>query len=220
MCKCDPAMFLHTSYTVICATCGAETPFVTPKIQTYNDNSSSSIVVSPYCRKQRFVNMLRKLLGVDSGPPRNDKVWRVLAVSAPFKKPQEIISCLKNSTLIAKHYTCLHVFSKVFLTNYEYPKCSVHPLQIEDRMTQLFDEVLFRWCRYQNTLSFFSYAWLLEKLLKCIGIFECYATYLKILVCPNRRQKYEERWNEITTSPPKDSPPFPNDTQRVLQGIA
>jgi hypothetical protein len=76
------------------------------------------------------------------------------------------------------------------------------PLQIETHLGKLFEEVAFNWCRFSKQPSFFSYAWLLEKLLKQILIFENYKAFLKVLICPNRRKKYEKRWKKIVTKSP------------------
>ena len=197
---CDSQQLLYTSHSVICSECGTETLTVSPAIQTFAQNLNTSIVVTPYCRKQRFVTMLRKLLCVDTGPPVSDKVWKILASSAPFKNSDEIISCLKNSSLTAKHYTSLHVFARAFMQNYKPLVCTLHPLEIESVLTQEFDNVLFDWQRTHTSDSFFSYAWLLETFLKKLHIFDSYKAFLKTLVCPIRRKKYEERWRLHHTS--------------------
>ena len=214
-CKCG-GLILETVYSVVCSLCGNETQRFSTKIQSFAASSLGRIVVSPYCRKQRFVGLLRKILGVDSGPPITDRVWQVLAQSAPFNTTQDIICCLKNSTLKTKHYTNLHTFAKAFLRNYTAPSNN-RPLQVEILLEQLFDEVLFRWNRARsgNNNSFFSYAWLLEKLFKTTGLFKTYRPYIKVLICPNRRQKYISRWDEITTPPLRDLLPFRNDTPQV-----
>jgi hypothetical protein len=76
------------------------------------------------------------------------------------------------------------------------------PLQIETRLGNLFEEVTFYWCRFSEQNSFFSYAWLLEKLFKQLRIFENYKAFLKVLICPNRRKNYETRWKILVTKSP------------------
>jgi len=106
MCNCD-AYILMTTHSRICTGCGCEVPYVTPQIQTFQEHPRCSIVASPYSRKQRFVLLLRKVLGVDAGPGLHDKVWGVLANSAPFRNTEDIVACLKHSGLRSKHYTCI-----------------------------------------------------------------------------------------------------------------
>ena len=215
-CKCG-APLIYTVYSFVCTSCGIEKTFLSTKIQSYSSTPQSCIVISPYCRKHRFTSLLRKILGVDSGPPRIDKVWQLLSQSAPFQTTQEIIGCLKNSSLKTKYYNSLHVFSKAFLSSYHAPVLhNTEPLKVETFLAKLFDEVLFRWNRVRShDQSFFSYAWLIEKLLKHAGIYEIYKTYLKVLICPNRRRKYESRWEEITTLPLTNLQPFRSDTPLV-----
>jgi hypothetical protein len=165
------------------------------------------------------MGLLRKIMGVDSGPPRFDKVWQLLSASAPFKTTQEIICCLKNSNLRTKYYNSLHIFSKAFLSDYKAPK-NTNQLTIQNLLKHMFEEVLFRWNRYQSDLSFFSYAWLLEKLLKHIGLYVTYKPFLKVLIGPNRRKGYDIRWKQITTLPLKDWLPFQNDRPPIPLGTA
>jgi len=172
-------------------------------------------VASPYSRKQRFIQLLRKVLGVDSGPSLYDKVWNVLAASAPFGTTQDIVLCLKHSGLRAKHYTSLHVFAKAFLTKYTSPVGTTSVYDIETKLEKQFHEIEYLWYRNQFSESFFSYAWLLEKLLRLICEFETYKPFLKILVCPHRRAKYETRWKLLTKSLRRDSLLYPSDTPQA-----
>ena len=212
MCLCKVPL-LHSSYTHICPECGSEGTYLNPRIQTYNSTPQSCLIVAPYSRKTRFVTLLKKILGIDTGPRSDDPVWKHLSKSAPFRNTNDIINCLKHSNLKAKHYTNLHVFAKAFMTGYVPPKCCLSPLKIEKLLSTIFSEVLFRWRGGSNN-SFFSYAWLLEIMFKQIGVFDDYKHYLKILVCPNRRDNYTKRW--ITMFPRTGSPLSPNDMLRGL----
>ena len=215
ICECG-APRIYTVYSIVCTLCGVEKTYLSTKIQSYSSTPQSRIVISPYCRKHRFSGLLRKILGVDSGPPPSDKVWQILSQSAPFKTTLEIINCLKNTSLKTKHYNNLHIFSKAFLGIYNAPVLhNTEPLKVEKFLNKMFDEVLFRWNRFQNDQSFFSYAWLIEKLLKHASLYETYRTYLKVLICPNRRRKYQSRWEDITKLPLTDSRPFQNDRQLI-----
>ena len=200
MCRC---VLVDTTCTFVCIKCGKEKAYLSTRCVSFNHPPHTSIVVSPYSRKTRFTGLLRKILGVDSGPIASDTVWQFLSASAPFQRTEDIILCLKNSPLKTKYYNCIHVFAKSFLRNYEKPQCVYSTLEIERFLGDLFEEVMFQWCRHSNNTSFFSYAWLLEKLLKQLHIFHVYKLFLKVLICPTRRLKYDTRWNSLVTRSPR-----------------
>ena len=218
ICSCNCNSVIYTTYSVVCTICGVEKPYISTKIQSYSTiPQTHSTIIAPYCRKHRFSCLLRKVIGVDSGPPPSDMVWQVLSQSAPFKSTRCIIDCLKNTDLKNKHYNNLHSFGKAFLTRYIPPE--TNPCNVQKIMYSLFDEVLFRWNRSSNNQSFFSYSWLMEKLFKIAGLFDNYSTYLKVLICPIRRRKYQSRWDDITKPLPKDSLPFRSDTPLISQDV-
>jgi hypothetical protein len=196
MCRC---VLVDTTCTFVCIKCGLEKAYLSPSCVSFNHPPHSQLVVSPYSRKTRFTGLLRKILGVDNGPLASDLVWNYLAGSAPFQTTEDIIMCLKNSPLKTKYYNSIHVFAKAFLRKYETPNCIYTPLQIENSLGQLFEEVVFQWCRFSTNPSFFSYSWLLEKLFKQLQIFENYQDFMKVLICPTRRLKYETRWKTLVT---------------------
>ena len=198
MCRC---VLVDTTFSFVCLNCGIEKTYVTPSCLSFHHTPHTSLIVSPYNRKTRFIGLLRKILGVDTGPHAKDLVWQYLSASAPFRTTDDIVSCLKNSSLKSKHYNCIHGFSKAFQKNYSKPKCHYSPREIEEYLGILFEEVNFYWCRFEQT-SFFSYAWLLEKLFRQLQILEDYKSFLKVLICPTRRKKYETRWKRFVTKSP------------------
>ena len=199
MCRC---VLVDTGSSFVCINCGVEKTYVSPNCVSFHHTPHTSLIISPYNRKTRFLGLLRKILGVDTGPQISDRVWRYLSASAPFRTTDDIVTCLKNSSLKTKHYNCIHGFSKAFMKNYSKPKCHYSPLEIEKHLGTLFEEVVFYWCRFSKQSSFFSYAWLLEKLFRQLQILEDYKAFLKVLICPNRRKKYETRWNMFVTKSP------------------
>ena len=200
MCRC--CVLVDTSFSFVCINCGIEKPYVSPACVSFNHTPHTSLIISPYNRKTRFIGLLRKILGVDTGPQVKDRVWQYLSASAPFQTTDDIVLCLKNSPLKSKHYNCIHGFSKAFLRKYSKPECYYTPLEIEKILGGLFEDVVFYWCRFSENTSFFSYAWLLEKLFRQLQILEDYKSFLKVLICPTRRKKYETRWERfVTTSP-------------------
>ena len=193
-CVCNS--FIFTNYnTRICLNCGRETKHApTPE----HDYSFKSLPI-PYSRVCRFVELVTKLLGVGHGPKNTDPVWKVLETKAPYNATHEILSQLKRSTIVNKHYNNLHLFSKVFLKKYNPPNITPYNPKILRRlMKSWFEQVLYMW-NLSGIEGFFSYNWLIEQFLLCLKI-SCLFPYLKKLQCPVRRQKYRDRWKIISNT--------------------
>ena len=188
--SCCCTLFCYSNYnTRICQECGRETQSgATPE----HDYTYKSLPI-PYSRVCRFVELVTKLLGIGHGPKRDDPVWRILEDNAPYDTPHDILLELKKSKIMNKHYNNLHLFSKVFLKNYQPP--SISPTSVDSlqkTMLVWFEQVLYMWNK-SCAEGFFSYNWLIEQFLECLNI-RCYSPYLKKLQCPIRRKKYSDRW--------------------------
>ena len=193
-CACNE--FLHTNYnTRICNNCGRETQHgPTPE----HDYTFKSLPI-PYSRVCRFVELVTKLLGVGHGPRQTDPVWRVLEGEAPYCTTHQILLQLKRAKIVNKHYNSLHLFSKVFLSNYKPPDISPRDMKaLRITMKSWFEQVLYLWNK-SAIEGFFSYNWLIEQFLLCLKI-NCLFPYLKKLQCPIRRQKYADRWKIISNN--------------------
>ena len=194
MSSCVCSSYCHTNYnTRICNDCGRETYHgLTPEF----DYSFRALPV-PYSRVNRFSELSTKLLGMGSGPKQTDPVWGVLEAKAPYSTAEAILLQLKRSKIINKHYSCLHLFARVFLEKYKPPPFSYEQVfSLKKTLAKWFEETIHMWNK-SGVEGFFSYNWLIEQFLGCLDI-ECYSPYLKRLQCPVRRKKYSERWAIIS----------------------
>jgi hypothetical protein len=206
------AITSHQTY--VCIRCGIETQFLIP-------NSTECVVhslITPYSRNARFRELFEKLIGMSNGPRRKDPIWQYLAKGAPYQTPKDVYGAIKLSGLKNKHYSDIHIFCKCFLKNYFRPKLTFPVKILYDRSKRDFDEILFSWHKSKSA-SFFSYNWVLEKLLHCYKI-SCYDEYLKRLQCPARRSLYEDLWSDIVTCDALEHlRPGQNGTRLALLGI-
>ena len=195
-CHCGGRLAQTTYNSIVCLQCGSESePILRTEIETYNSPKFTIGVF--YSRAGRFRMLLRKILGICSGPRIQDPVWRFLAKSAPFRNIKQLTDSLKLAPFKNKNYTDLHAFSKAFLYQYKAPACNTH--KIECFLMKQFEIINFLWCRL-NFDSFFSYSWLLETFLKRFNLFSFFGCYIKVLQCPVRRKKYHTLWKTITNS--------------------
>lgn len=191
MISCVHDFAITQQHTYVCTECGIEEPFLVPNTSDFQRQR----LVCPYSRTVRFRELLEKLVGMSNGPPVKDPIWQHLSKGAPYQTPQDITRAVKLSGLKSKHYAELHVFCKCFLKDYKAP--SIDPHTVCRCLRADFENVLFRWYRRnrQRSPTFFSYNWVLEKLLLARGITE-FDIYLKRLLCPTRRAMYALMWKE------------------------
>jgi len=218
-CDCihpDGHQFAITNHTYVCIRCGTEREFLEPNTTECVCHS----LITPYSRIARFRELFEKLIGMTSGPHRKDPIWQHLAKGAPYENSRALYGAIKLSGLKNKHYSDMHIFCKCFLKHYTPPDITnvqiLHCQFLKD-----FNEILFRWNKTTQAISgsFFSYNWVLERLLRCYDI-SCYNDYLKRLQCPIRRDLYEVMWSDIITCDALGHlRPVQNDTPLTLLGI-
>ena len=80
----------------------------------------------------------------------------------------------------------IYIFTKIF-SSYEVPKYDERV--IADLLVH-FDFVYRLWNRHFGKRLFFSYNWLIEQTLELFNYTE-FIPFVKLLVCPKRRRKYE-----------------------------
>lgn len=196
MCTCVGAIRVHSEYhTIICTQCGIETEqSITPQLQ-YN---SSMPLVLGYSRGARFKVLLDKLFE----PLLHGRMNSTVLVELHRKPP----GIFRNGMQILKWLSSLHVSNKAYQSAYSYllfynnedvhPKptpVKIHDVELE--FVRL--EFGFSRSKYRNS-SFFSYNWLLHKILK-IHKLEFYAQFVKRIKCARRFRRYEEMWSHIKT---------------------
>ena len=186
-CTCVEPNVIFTHYcTVVCTKCGHESgQIISPSDDTtYNSHSYKPLNNRMYNRPDRWKSLVRKVVGIHSGPPKHDPVWKYLQKHADkIVEVKDVYKILRKSGLKHKHYQCAHIFAKCFATNYSPPSKAHDPLTVEKHLHAYFRHIQRMWSS-QNFDFFFSYAWLLEQGLNVFGHFE-YLPYVKTLICLN-----------------------------------
>ena len=190
-CTCEEPNVIFTHYcTIVCTKCGHESTsqIVSPNDDTtYNSHNARPLNNRMYNRPDRWKSLVRKVVGIHSGPPKHDPVWKYLdANKDQIVETQDVYKVLRRSGLKHKHYQCAHIFAKCFAANYTQP--THKPLTVETHLNAYFKHIQRMWNSGQFDF-FFSYAWLLEQGLNVFGHFE-YLPYVKTLICRRRRHKY------------------------------
>ena len=190
--SCEHHHCVHTQYSsIVCIDCGVEKPILT-YTPDYQSMVNSAPLVRYYSRKDRWIALIKKVLGIHSGPPVADPVWEYLSARKPFEGVDGIRVCLRKSKLRNKHYPSLHCFAKLFSQAYRRPTTSAN--FVYKQLTKYFDIILRLWNKYKthpnvNTKLFFSYNWLIEQGLAFYNLKE-YMPFVKRLKCNSRRKKY------------------------------
>ena len=184
MCSCDSLKVTTDYNTEICVSCGIEQPVGITQEFVYMPGAN---LLRSYSRNERWRNLIRKITGYHCGPPPRDPVWKYLESHKPFETPKNIITCLRKSKLVNKHYQNIFIFTKIFSPTYVMPKYNP---EVSKRLESYFDFVYTLWNRHFGKRPFFSYNWLIEQSLELFNYTE-YKPYVKLLVCSKRRRKYE-----------------------------
>ena len=185
---CSHATTVTTDYSVICTCCGLERPLLI-NVMDYPTSQSSAPLTRLYNRGDRWTSIVKKIVGIHSGPSNSDPVWKYLEKHKDsFHGPQDIIKCLRKSNLKNKHYPCIHLFTKTFYKHYTAPP--EPPKMVVKMLDSYFNHILQLWstCKLGED-QFFSYNWLIEQGLHLYNL-HGYFPYVKFLKCPHRRQRY------------------------------
>ena len=184
MCSCDSTRVTSDYYTLICTECGSETNTHLTQEPIY---MPCATIDRSYSRNDRWKGLVRKITGYHNGPLVSDPIWKYLEKSGPFKHPQDILERLRVSKLVNKHYQSLYIFTKAFAPTYKVPLTGE---QVSIKLVSYFNFVYGMWNKFFGDKPFFSYNWLIEQALYFFN-YEEYLPFIKHLVCPKRRRKYE-----------------------------
>jgi hypothetical protein len=181
--------FLSDYHTSICPECGCEQQVsivISPK---YSSNQTLSV---GYSRSNRFHIILDQLLNpLIYGCP-NSRVLCELNNVDPglIKNGVDMIEWLTSLQVPDKRYQCVHYYFAWYSKgSYTVPQIPSKKLirDLEMKFAEL--EAHFRSSTYQNQ-SFFSYNWLLCKLLEEHSVFFHYNQFVKRIKCKHRHKKY------------------------------
>ena len=160
MCDCG-APLVHEKTCYICTECGLET-----KLLENRDYHSSyeNIHTCVYSRRKRFENLVDSVL-YPSFHTKDEPVYEILK-DCTFRTVHELIQFMRTLPLKDKRFCSIHLFATLTVDNHT----SLQPPtpEFRTRLVKLFEEVLARH-KTHGTKQFFSYPWLLRKLLTVVG---------------------------------------------------
>ena len=192
--QCDHMyLFLPVESCFVCPLCGFTTPFLTPTLCGFGEN----VNVCVYSRAKRFEIMLRALL-YPAFDRKDEQVYAHLFTKT-YANLAELKAGIKRCPTKEKRFLSVHLFAKLLIRNHHSPKPPT--LQYINRVMILFDELL---CRFnaEHRTKFFSYPWLIRKLLNITGEYR-FDRYIKKIRCKKRNHFYENLFQELVSSAPK-----------------
>ena len=188
MCKCNVECFLSDYNTSICPGCGLEkivSIIITP---TYSSNQTLSV---GYSRSNRFRIILDQLFNPLQYGRANSRVLYHLnkVEKGLIKNGVDMIEWLTALQVSDKRYQCVHYYFVWYHDKYEVPplpsKKKIRDIEMQFSVL----EANFRISKYKSD-SFFSYNWLLLKLLELYPSFFHYTQFVKRIKCKHRYKKY------------------------------
>ena len=180
MCSCESHKIVDGP-TKICTTCGGvEDALVNRDYHSCRDALQQCV----YSRSKRFENLLDSVLyPVFSN--KDTQMYKLLEQKR-FATVPDLVAFMRATSLLDKRFNSIHTFTTLVVD--DYTALPPPSLEYKRRVLRLFDEIL---CRYRSSHSqFFSYPWLLNKLLTLTGRTE-YSPFIKKIRCKKRREKYE-----------------------------
>ena len=178
--------WLETTHTRVCNKCGLETQLL--KLSEWDKHSAP--LMRNYDRPRRFENKIDKLLGIHAGPAHTDPIWKYLENERNLSSPADVREAIRRSTLRAKHYDCVKIFSDVF-TPFRMIINDVHSLK--QKLCAQFNVVHQRWA-FSGETSFFSYDFLIRLFLE-----ELESPLVVYLKAPTNRRRHMMYIRKLTT---------------------
>lgn len=189
---CGTMCVVSDYYTSICTLCGKEIQIgITPSKTDVGTNAP--LRISCYRRHKRFENHLDCVINpLHATFPKSITLYH-LQTLAPFRSMRILINALKTLT-VPKSYTHLHLYSIKYLSTYKPPKPVTRSIRCD--ILRSFSKVEHRFIEQSSKCAFFSYPWLLSKLLCVFGLEE-YTCYVKNISCRKRNAKYDKLWKHL-----------------------
>jgi len=192
-------VYVTDYHTLLCLQCGLEsqTAFeMNPIHVSYNCCHHQPFAVG-YNRQKRFRTMLINVVfGTCNSADEN--MLKYLAQFQNYVDESSLLKQMKKSNLRDKRYTSLHLFSRLFLPSYKKPVIPCNWDVVEKSIMRMFSEIELVH-RKMFSKPFFSYVWLLQKIIIYHGL--CmYSKYIKKLKCPNRVKAYDNDFTQIMTT--------------------
>ena len=154
-----PNTVITCADTVVCVSCGLERPILlnTPD---YHTHIQTAPLARFYSRPDRWNTLLKKIVGIHSGPSIIDPIWAYLKSNKPFPTVSDLKQKLRKSKLDNKHYPSIHVFARCFCLDYINPRHD--PQVVLKKLNMYFAFILKMHQRSTKpNKKIFSYNWLL-----------------------------------------------------------
>jgi hypothetical protein len=188
--------YFETDYnTLVCRNCGLEIQTDLKSDVGYTDNVP---LETGYSRSNRMKMLLRQLFQPQMYGCPNSEVSAHAIQHGPFTNGTTLLGWLAQLKVKHKQYQNTHFYFAISDKSYRIPPKPCHE-KINGIMKEFQAmETLFQW-RKHNYTSFFSYNWLLRKLLVKWTL--CYyIPFVKQIKCKKRQAQYERMWDFFMTS--------------------
>ena len=191
MCSCE---FVESNYgSVICSLCGVELKRGLPPYDRYTSNSPLTI---GYSRELRVKNMLNQLFQPTLYCyPSSEVLYLIYIRQSGFMNGCELLAWLGKLVVKNKKYNASHYYFLFANRDVVAPPCP--PETIYRKILSDFHQLenLFHIQGRQKT-SFFSYNWLIRKLLQKNQL-HYYVQFIKAIKCKHRSGQYQKMYNEL-----------------------
>ena len=194
-------VFVTEYGTRVCKECGYEVRVGLPTRDQYTTNCP---LVVGYSRNARVRTILEQLFQpFEYGKPCQEIVYIIKRDKVRFESGEELHNWLNNQLIPNKKYTCCHYYFAVANPSYQVP-----PPPNKDQLWSVlraFHSLEFKFNVAQHPYkSFFSYNWLLRKLLLKCSLAH-YVQFMKPIKCTGRRRMYSKMFAMLPTLPIKTS---------------
>ena len=190
MCNCG-FVFVYTDYsTKICTSCGLEKQI--PYTNTDFFFQSGGPLTVCYSRLKRFETMLNSVCY----PRQNHPKLRIIKVlqTKQHQSSESVLDHLKAIKQSNKHYSHLHLYCMITQKNYVKPAYVAKTIILD--ILRKFTEIEQRFNTLKLTSTFFSYTWLLRKLLSDFQL-SPYVKFVKKIKCPKRNDTYQQLYTQM-----------------------
>jgi len=196
MCNCG-ATIVYTDYnTCICTGCGIEK--CTPLTNTDVFFQGGGPLSVCYSRLKRFETMVNAVCYPRQLHPKI-RIVRLLQTQV-HDSPESVLDHLKTIKMSNKHYSHLHLYCMI--AQHSYVKPEYVPKYIVLNILRTFTDIEQKFNLTKPANTFFSYTWLLRKLLAEFALTE-YVQYVKKIKCSKRNSMYETLYNTMFASCPE-----------------
>ena len=195
MCSPNCELFVTDYGTRVCKQCGSEERIGLPTSDQYTTNCP---LIVGYSRNTRVKSILEQLFEPFLfGKPCQKIVYIIKRYKLRFESGTHLHEWLNTQTVKNKKYTCCHYYFAIANSSYKVP-----PPPSKDLLWIVLRAFYSLESKFNNMehpyKSFFSYNWLLRKLLTNCELVQ-YVQFIKPIKCKGRRRMYLKMFNVLPT---------------------